>query len=100
MVCLHSKKCSLNDGHNKSLQLTKIPATNFASQNIALGIFATELSVRLLVMVDIREKRKVTISTIKEIGNPQIFAQLGYDVLSEAPAMGFEGLDGQSVTTV
>ena len=31
--------------HNKSLQLTKIPVTNFASQNIAPGIFATELSV-------------------------------------------------------
>lgn len=31
---------------NKSLQLTKIPVTNFGTQNVAPGIFATELSVK------------------------------------------------------
>lgn len=43
---------------------------------------------------------KVTLSTIKETGNPKIFARLGYNIINEAPATGFEGLDGQSVTKV
>jgi len=47
-----------------------------------------------------KRNSRVTISTIKETGNPQIFALLGYDVISESPATGFEGVDGKSVTKV
>jgi hypothetical protein len=39
-------KQSSNKWYNKSLQLTKITVTNFASQFIELDIFATELSVK------------------------------------------------------
>jgi len=42
----------------------------------------------------------VTLSTIKETGNLEFFCQLGYTVVSEAPATGFEGLDGQAVVKV
>ena len=45
-------------------------------------------------------KLKVTLSTIKETGNPTIFAKLGYNIVNQAPATGFESLDGQSVTKV
>lgn len=47
-----------------------------------------------------RGKRKVTLSTIKETGNPNIFIKLGYTVINQAPANGFESLDGKSVTKV
>ncbi|MVF23016.1 GNAT family N-acetyltransferase [Methylocaldum sp. BRCS4] len=45
-------------------------------------------------------KQKVTLSTIKETGNPEIFVQLGFSVVDESPAEGFEGLNGKQVTKV
>lgn len=47
-----------------------------------------------------RGKLKVTLSTIKETGNQKIFTKLGYAVINQALAKGFEGLDGQPVTKV
>lgn len=45
-------------------------------------------------------KSKITLSTIKETGNPQIFAKLGFSIVSEGPAEGFHGSDKQQVTKV
>lgn len=57
--------------------------------------------IRKVEAIAVREgKAKITLSTIKETGNPMIFAKLGYSIINEAPAAGFEGLEGQSVTKV
>lgn len=45
-------------------------------------------------------KPKVSLSTIKETGNPRIFERLGYCIFNEGVAAGFEGLDGRPVTKV
>jgi N-acetylglutamate synthase-like GNAT family acetyltransferase len=45
-------------------------------------------------------KAKVTLSTIKETGNPVIFARFGFTVVNEATAEGFQRSDGQPVTKV
>jgi len=43
---------------------------------------------------------KITLSTIKQTGNQPIFERLGFTVINEAPAKGFEGVDGEQVTKV
>ncbi len=45
-------------------------------------------------------KPMVTLSMIKETGNLTIFERLGYYVINEAAATGFEGVDGHPVTKV
>lgn len=45
-------------------------------------------------------KMKVTLSTIKETGNPKIFIKLGFTVVHEELAEGFDGVEGQPVTKV
>ncbi|MBB3102559.1 GNAT family N-acetyltransferase [Azomonas macrocytogenes] len=51
--------------------------------------------------IAIREnKPKLTLSTIKETGNSQIFARLGFIVVNEVRAEEFEGIDGQNVIKV
>lgn len=47
-----------------------------------------------------KDRLKVTLSTIKETGNPDIFSKLGFSVICESSADGFEGLDGSQVTKV
>lgn len=43
-------------------------------------------------------KPKLTLSTIKETGNPQIFTRLGFTVVNDILTETFEGADGQAVT--
>ncbi|MBS4097684.1 MAG: GNAT family N-acetyltransferase [Sulfuricella sp.] len=45
-------------------------------------------------------KSQVTLSTIRETGNPTIFAKLGFKVVDAAPAEDFHGRDGQPVTKI
>lgn len=42
-------------------------------------------------------KAMVTLSTIKETGNPLIFERLGFTMATEAPAEGFQSADGHHV---
>ncbi|BBA32002.1 GCN5-related N-acetyltransferase domain protein [Methylocaldum marinum] len=57
--------------------------------------------VREVEAIATREgKPKVTLSTIKETGNPRIFERLGYCSFNEVTATGFESLDGKPVTKV
>ena len=43
-------------------------------------------------------KLKLTLSTIKETGNPQIFTRLGFTVFKDILTETFEGVNGQAVT--
>ena len=45
-------------------------------------------------------KPRLNLSAIKETGNPKIFAKLGFDLVNQEPADGFQGADGQEVSKV
>ncbi|WP_170234358.1 GNAT family N-acetyltransferase [Azomonas agilis] len=47
-----------------------------------------------------RERLKLVLHTIKETGNPAVFAKLGFIVVDELQAEGFEGVDGKVVTKI
>jgi len=57
--------------------------------------------VRAAAGIAVREgKSKVTLRTIKETGNSDIFTRLGFGVVAETLAKEFEGSNGQPVTIV
>jgi len=57
--------------------------------------------LRAVEAIAMREGRaRLTLSAIRETGNPAIFARLGFAATGEAAAEGFEGADGRPVTRV
>ena len=45
-------------------------------------------------------KSELRVSTIKETGNPAMFVKLGFAVIGETSAPGFEGAKGERITRV